>query len=118
VHRDIKPENILLAGDQAIVADFGIARAVQVAGGERLTGTGLAVGTPAYLSPEHAYADPHIDHRADIYAIGAVAYELLTGRPPFMGTTRQEGTVNLSRCRRDFADKDEYGRLPRPPFPA
>ncbi len=90
VHRDIKPENILLAADQAIVADFGIARAVEVAGGERLTGTGLAVGTPAYMSPEQAVGDKNVDARSDVYALGCVVYEMVTGRAPFEGATPQE----------------------------
>jgi serine/threonine-protein kinase len=90
VHRDIKPENILLAGDQAVVADFGIARAVEVAGGERLTGTGLAVGTPAYMSPEQAVGDKNIDARSDVYAFGCVVYEMVSGRAPFEGATPQE----------------------------
>lgn len=85
VHRDIKPENILLAGDQAIVADFGIARAVEVAGGERLTGTGLAIGTPAYMSPEQAFESDVVDGRADVYALGCVVYEMVSGRAPFDG---------------------------------
>jgi len=89
VHRDIKPENILLAGDQAIVADFGIARAVEVAGGERLTGTGLAIGTPAYMSPEQALASEEVDARTDVYALGCVLYEMVGGRPPFEGATPQ-----------------------------
>jgi len=89
VHRDIKPENILLAGDQAIVADFGIARAVAVAGGERLTGTGIAVGTPAYMSPEQAFGETDIDGRSDVYALGCVVYEMLSGRVPFEAATPQ-----------------------------
>ena len=89
VHRDIKPENILLAGDQAIVADFGIARAIQVAGGERLTGTGLAIGTPAYMSPEQAMGEENVDGRSDVYALGCVVYETVSGRPPFEGSTPQ-----------------------------
>ena len=90
VHRDVKPENILLSGDQAIVADFGIARAVEAAGAERLTGTGLAVGTPAYMSPEQAVGDKHIDARSDVYALGCVVYEMVSGRAPFDGATPQE----------------------------
>ncbi len=89
VHRDIKPENILLAGDQAIVADFGIARAIQVAGGERLTGTGLAIGTPAYMSPEQAMGEENVDGRSDVYALGCVVYETVSGRTPFEGSTPQ-----------------------------
>jgi serine/threonine protein kinase/tetratricopeptide (TPR) repeat protein len=89
VHRDIKPENILLAGDQAIVADFGIARAVEAAGGERLTGTGIAVGTPAYMSPEQAAGDTNIDGRSDVYALGCVVYEMVSGRTPFEAPTPQ-----------------------------
>ncbi|MHC4089455.1 MAG: protein kinase domain-containing protein [Planctomycetota bacterium] len=89
VHRDVKPENVLLAGDQAIVADFGIARAVEVAGGERLTGTGLAIGTPAYMSPEQAVGQQDVDARSDVYALGCVVYEMVGGRAPFDGTTPQ-----------------------------
>ncbi len=85
VHRDIKPENILLAGDQAIVADFGIARAIEAAGGERLTGTGLAIGTPAYMSPEQAFESDAVDGRTDVYALGCVVYEMVSGRAPFEG---------------------------------
>jgi serine/threonine-protein kinase len=91
VHRDIKPENILLRGRHALVTDFGVAKAVSEATGrEQLTTAGVALGTPAYMAPEQASADPHVDHRVDIYAVGAVAYELLTGRPVFMGTTSQQ----------------------------
>jgi serine/threonine-protein kinase len=89
VHRDIKPENIMLAGDQAIVADFGIARALQVAGGERLTGTGLAIGTPQYMSPEQAMGLEEVDARSDVYSLGCVVYEMVAGRAPFEGTTPQ-----------------------------
>ena len=90
VHRDIKPENIMLRGRHALVTDFGVAKAVSEATGRQtLTTAGVALGTPAYMAPEQASADPHLDHRVDIYAVGAVAYELLTGRPVFMGTTPQ-----------------------------
>jgi tetratricopeptide (TPR) repeat protein len=81
----------MLSGRHALVTDFGVAKAVSEATGrQKLTTEGIALGTPAYMAPEQAAADPHIDHRADIYAVGAVAYELLTGRPPFTGTTQQE----------------------------
>jgi len=93
VHRDIKPDNILLTDDHALVADFGVAKAVSASSGgthSSLTSLGVALGTPAYMSPEQAAADPHVDHRADIYAVGALAYEMLTGRPPFSGSTPQQ----------------------------
>ena len=89
VHRDIKPENILLSGGQAVVADFGLARALSVADTARLTETGLALGTPHYMSPEQASGDPHVDGRADIYALGCVLYEMLAGEPPYTGPTAQ-----------------------------
>lgn len=89
VHRDVKPENILLEDRQAVIADFGVARAVDAAAGERLTGTGLAVGTPAYISPEEASGSEAVDGRADIYALGCVLYEMLSGEPPFVGATPQ-----------------------------
>jgi tetratricopeptide (TPR) repeat protein/tRNA A-37 threonylcarbamoyl transferase component Bud32 len=90
VHRDIKPENVLLRGRHALVTDFGVAKAISEATGrQQLTTEGVALGTPAYMSPEQAAADKHIDHRADIYAVGALAYELLAGRPPFVGATPQ-----------------------------
>ena len=88
VHRDIKPENILLAGGHALVADFGIARALEAASGEQLTETGLAVGTPAYMSPEQA-SGGGVDARSDIYALGCVLYEMLAGEPPHTGPTAQ-----------------------------
>jgi serine/threonine-protein kinase len=89
VHRDIKPENILFQAGHAVVADFGIARAVSAAGGERLTETGLAVGTAAYMSPEQASGDRDVDSRSDIYSLGCVLYEMLTGDPPFAASTAQ-----------------------------
>ena len=85
IHRDVKPENILLTDGKAVVADFGIARALDVAGGERLTETGFALGTPAYMSPEQAAGSTRLDGRADIYALGCVLYEMLAGQPPFTG---------------------------------
>ncbi|UCC83805.1 MAG: serine/threonine-protein kinase, partial [Gemmatimonadota bacterium] len=88
IHRDIKPENILLAAGHAVVADFGIARAVTVAGGERLTATGVYVGTPAYMSPEQGLGE-EVDERADIYALGCVLFEMLAGDAPFLGTSAQ-----------------------------
>src|SRR5437764_4982200 len=89
IHRDIKPENILLQNGHAAVADFGIALAVQTAGGARMTQTGLSLGTPQYMSPEQAMGERTIDARSDIYALGAVVYEMLTGDPPFTGSTVQ-----------------------------
>src|SRR5258705_2400392 len=89
VHRDIKPENIMLSGGHAIVTDFGIARAVSAAGGDKLTETGLAIGTPAYMSPEQASGTGQVDRRSDIYSLGCVLYETLAGQPPFTGPTAQ-----------------------------
>src|SRR5262245_28740493 len=86
VHRDIKPDNVLLSGHHAVVADFGVAKAVSQAKTEGgLTSVGVALGTPAYMAPEQAAGDPNVDHRADIYAFGAMAYEMVTGRSPFAG---------------------------------
>src|SRR6185312_3889194 len=89
IHRDIKPDNVLLAEGAATVTDFGVAKAVSAARAEgmssTLTSVGTSIGTPMYMPPEQAAADPSTDHRADIYSFGCMAYELLTGQPPFAG---------------------------------
>jgi eukaryotic-like serine/threonine-protein kinase len=91
VHRDIKPDNVMLSGRHALVMDFGVAKAVSEATGkQKLTTAGIALGTPAYMAPEQAVADPQLDHRVDIYAVGVMGYEMLTGYPPFSGRSPQE----------------------------
>jgi serine/threonine protein kinase len=99
LHRDIKPENILLSGNQphdpgmvgdhALVTDFGVARTIEAAAGDKLTETGLILGTPAYMSPEQASGETALDARSDVYALGCVLYEMLAGEPPFQGRTAQ-----------------------------
>jgi serine/threonine protein kinase/tetratricopeptide (TPR) repeat protein len=94
VHRDVKSDNVMLSGDAAVVADFGIAKAVSAAltdaGGTELTQAGSAIGTPAYMAPEQAAGDPAMDHRADLYSFGCLAYEVLTGQPPFHGLSKHQ----------------------------
>ncbi|MGH7535126.1 MAG: protein kinase domain-containing protein, partial [Gemmatimonadales bacterium] len=90
VHRDIKPDNVLVSRHHGLVTDFGVAKALsESTGRSALTSVGVALGTPAYMAPEQASADPNADHRVDIYAVGALAYEMLTGRPPFTGNSPQ-----------------------------
>ncbi len=89
IHRDIKPENIIFDHETAVICDFGIARALVSAGGERISTSGLVVGTPAYMSPEQASGLPEIDHRADIYGLACVVFEMLAGEPPFTGRSTQ-----------------------------
>ena len=97
IHRDIKPENILLQGGHALVADFGIALAVQQAGGQRITQTGLSLGTPHYMSPEQATGERTVDARTDIYALGAVTYEMPVGEPPFTDRRCRRSSPRFSR---------------------
>ncbi len=111
IHRDLKPENILLQSGQPLVADFGIALAVSNAGGTRITQTGLSLGTPQYMSPEQATGDRTIDARSDIYALGAVLYEMLTGEPPHTGPTVQAVIAKV------LTDRPRSVRLTRPGVP-
>jgi Tol biopolymer transport system component len=111
IHRDLKPENILLQHGQPVVADFGIALAVSKAGGNRVTQTGLSLGTPQYMSPEQATGDRVIDGRTDIYSLGALTYEMLTGEPPHIGHTSQAIIARL------LTDKPRSVRASRPAVP-
>ncbi|HEX6944495.1 MAG TPA: protein kinase [Gemmatimonadaceae bacterium] len=111
IHRDLKPENILLQAGQPVVADFGIALAVSKAGGNRVTQTGLSLGTPQYMSPEQATGDRVIDGRTDIYSLGALTYEMLTGEPPHIGHTSQAIIARL------LTDKPRSARSSRSAVP-
>ena len=111
IHRDLKPENILLHEREPLVADFGIALAVSNAGGSRLTQTGLSLGTPQYMSPEQATGDRQLDSRTDIFSLGALLYEMLTGEPPYSGTTAQAVIAKL------LTDEPRPTRLLRPTVP-
>jgi len=111
IHRDLKPENILLQAGQPVIADFGIALAVSNAGGGRITQTGLSLGTPQYMSPEQATGDRVIDGRSDIYSLGAVAYEMLTGEPPHTGSTSQAIIARM------LTEKPRPMRTSRPTIP-
>jgi eukaryotic-like serine/threonine-protein kinase len=98
LHRDVKPENILLAGGRALVADFGLARAIGAADYRRLTETGVIVGTVYYMSPEQLREDRDLDQRADIYSLGCILYEMLTGGPPFTGRSLTEVATRILRA--------------------
>ena len=111
VHRDIKPENILLLEGEAMLADFGIALAVSEAGGNRLTETGLSLGTPQYMSPEQATGDRQLDARSDLYSLGAVLYEMLAGEPPVTGPTAQAMIAKL------MTERPVHLRVVRPSVP-
>jgi eukaryotic-like serine/threonine-protein kinase len=112
VHRDLKPENVLLQDGQPLVADFGIALAITHAGGHRITQTGLSLGTPSYMSPEQATGDRAIDGRTDVYSLGAMMYEMLTGEPPHTGSTAQAIIARV------LTEKPRAVRAVRPAVPA
>src|SRR4029079_18590957 len=111
IHRDLKPENILMQSGQPVIADFGIALAVSKAGGNRITQTGLSLGTPQYMSPEQATGDRVIDGRSDIYSLGAVTYEMLTGDAPHTGSTSQAIIARM------LTEKPRPMRTSRPAIP-
>ena len=112
VHRDIKPENILLEGEEAILADFGIAHAISAAGSERLTRTGIVVGTLPYMSPEQAAGHEDVDQRSDIYAMGCVLYEMVVGEPPFTGSPQSVMAQHLTATPRPIRIPE--GQIPTP----
>jgi serine/threonine protein kinase len=97
LHRDVKPENVLLAGGRALVADFGLARAIGAADYKKLTETGVVVGTAYYMSPEQLREDRDLDQRTDIYGLGCILYEMLTGGPPFVGRSITETITRILR---------------------
>jgi eukaryotic-like serine/threonine-protein kinase len=111
IHRDLKPENILMQAGEPVVADFGIALAVSNAGGQRVTQTGLSLGTPQYMSPEQATGDRVIDARADVYSLGAVTYEMLVGDPPHNGSTVQAVIARV------LTERPQNVRVLRPAVP-
>jgi serine/threonine-protein kinase len=115
VHRDVKPENILFHEDEAMVADFGIALAAGAAPGERVTAVGLLVGTPEYMSPEQAAGEQMLDARSDVYSLGCVLYEMLTGQPPFTGPGTQGAQAVIARR---FVEPVPSVRSLRPAVPA
>src|SRR5262245_52251138 len=115
IHRDIKPENVMFFHGRAVVLDFGIGKAVTAAREDsdgRITLAGVSLGTPAYIAPEQAAGDPSLDHRADIYALGVVAYEMVTGHPPFRGRTPQ---AIMAAHARDTAEHVATRRADTPP---
>ncbi|HTC25100.1 MAG TPA: serine/threonine-protein kinase, partial [Gemmatimonadales bacterium] len=97
LHRDVKPENILLAGGRALVADFGLARAIGAADYRKLTATGVVVGTVYYMSPEQLREDRDLDQRADVYSLGCIVFEMLTGAPPYTGRSISEVATRILR---------------------
>jgi len=112
LHRDIKPENVLLQGDRALVCDFGLARAIDRAALEPLSSSGLVIGTPAYMSPEQATASETLGPASDVYALGCVVYEMLTGDLPFTGPTPQAVIA------RHLSERPRSMRAVRPALPA
>ena len=111
LHRDVKPDNILLAADRAMVCDFGVARAIERAATERISSSGLLIGTPEYMSPEQARGESALDHRCDIYGLGCLVYEMLSGEVPFSGPSNQAVIA------RQILDPPRSLRVVRPDLP-